>query len=933
MPQDYNATINLPKTDFPMRANLPKREPGFLENWEQNENALYHALMKKNEGKPLFVLHDGPPYANGNLHMGHALNKVLKDFIIRYKNMAGFCAPYVPGWDTHGLPIERQAIQAYGMDRDKVSTAEFRHKCEEFARKHVDTQREQFKRLGVIGDWEHPYMTLTHDFEAKQIEIFGEMAKKGYIYKGLKPVYWCPKDETALAEAEIEYKDIPCKSIFVKFAVSDDKGVITKLLGTTENVYFVIWTTTTWTIPGNLAISLNPFFEYDFVKVPNGEIYVLAKELVSSVMKTAGIDSWEVLATALGSDLEMIQTKHPLYDRTSLVITGEHVTLDAGTGCVHTAPGFGADDFIVCQKYNIPIMVPVDEKGCHTAESGKYEGLYVDDSNEIILKDLDDCGALLATEDIVHSYPHCWRCKNPIIFRATEQWFCSVDALKDDAVKACHDITWLPGWGEERMTSMIMERSDWCISRQRIWGVPIPIFFCKKCGKPLVNEQTIKIVSELFREKGANAWFEMDASEILPADIACECGCHEFDKETDTMDVWFDSGSSWAAVIEQREGQPIPVDVYLEGNDQYRGWFQSSMLTAIATKGIAPYKTVITHGMIVDEERQKMSKSLGNGISPQEILKDYGADILRLWVSSADYRQDMRISKEMFKHLAQNYLKIRNTARYILGNLEGFDPKTDLVPYEQLCELDRWALMKLNDLIAKVIKGYDDYEFHVVLHAIHNFCVVDMSNFYLDVIKDRLYCEDKNGVLRRSAQTAMYEILDALVRMIAPILCFTADEIWQAMPHRDGDDAANVVLNEMPKTHAEWAFDEAAAEKWNKLTALRDDVNKALEDARKNKVIGKPLEAWVTVSVTDDATASLLESMEPDELAALCIVSKLRVRRGEGEGMPGEKLEGIRVSIERADGERCERCWMYVDSIGHDTKHPTLCARCASVVG
>ena len=931
MPQDYNETINLPKTDFPMRANLPKREPGFLAGWEQDNNALYHALMKKNEGKPLFVLHDGPPYANGNLHMGHALNKVLKDFIVRYKNMAGFYAPYVPGWDTHGLPIERQAIQAYGMDRDKVSVSEFRQKCEEFARKHVNTQREQFKRLGVIGDWEHPYLTLTHDFEAKQIEIFGEMAKKGYIYKGLKPVYWCPHDETALAEAEIEYQDEPCSSIYVKFSVTDDKGVIEKAIGTKENVYFVIWTTTTWTLPGNLAISVNPFFEYDLVKVPNGEIYVLAKELVNSVMQAAGIESWEVLATLLGSDLEMMKTQHPIMDRESVIITGEHVTLDAGTGCVHTAPGFGADDFIVCQKYNIPIIVPVDGKGYATEDAGKYAGMYYEKTTPIILDDLRACNALLAIEDIVHSYPHCWRCKNPIIFRATEQWFCSVDALKDDAVKACHEITWLPGWGEERMTSMIMERSDWCISRQRIWGVPIPIFFCKKCGKPLVNEQTIKLVSDLFREKGSNAWFEMDASEILPSDIHCECGCGEFDKETDTMDVWFDSGSSWAAVIEQREGQPIPVDVYLEGNDQYRGWFQSSMLTAIATKGIAPYKTVITHGMIVDEERQKMSKSLGNGISPQEILDQYGADILRLWVSSADYRQDMRISKEMFKHLAQNYLKIRNTARYILGNLEGFDPKTDMVAYNDLCELDRWALMKLNDLVAKVIKGYDDYEFHVVLHAIHNFCVVDMSNFYLDVIKDRLYCEEKNGVLRRSAQTAMYEILDALVRMIAPILCFTADEIWQAMPHRDGDDAANIVLNAMPKVNPAWAFAEEASSKWDKLIALRDDVNKALEEARKNKVIGKPLEAWVTV-YADDETAALLETVPADELAALCIVSKLRVIRGNGEGMQGESLP-VQIAIERASGDKCERCWMYVDSIGQDSKHPTLCARCAAVVG
>ncbi len=930
MPQDYNATIHLPKTEFPMRAGLPKREPEFQEQWEKEH--LYQKLMEKNEGKPLFILHDGPPYANGNLHMGHALNKVLKDIIVRYKNMAGFHAPYTPGWDTHGLPIERQAIKAYGMDRDKVSIAEFRSKCEEFAREHVDTQRTQFKRLGVIGDWDNPYLTLTHDFEAKQIEVFGEMVKKGYIYKGMKPVYWCPKDETALAEAEIEYQDVPCKSIFVKFAVTDDKGVISKLIGTTENVYFVIWTTTTWTIPGNLAISLNPFFEYDFVRVPNGEVYVLAKELTKQVMETAGIQSWEVLATALGSDLEMIKTRHPLFDRDSVVITGEHVTLDAGTGCVHTAPGFGADDFIVCQKYQIPIIVPVDEKGCHTAESGKYEGLYVDDSNEVILKDLDACGALLATEDIMHSYPHCWRCKNPIIFRTTEQWFCSIDALKDEAVKACHNITWLPSWGEERMTSMIVERSDWCISRQRIWGVPIPIFFCKDCGKPLVNEQTIRIVSELFREHGSNAWFELDASEILPDEIKCTCGCGCFEKETDTMDVWFDSGSSHAAVLDNGKFPYLqfPADVYLEGNDQYRGWFQSSMLTSIATKGVAPYKTVITHGMIVDEERQKMSKSLGNGISPQEILKEYGADILRLWVSSADYKQDMRISKEMFKHLSQNYLKIRNTARYILGNLNGFEV-SQLLPYHALEELDQWALMRLNHLIARVIAGYDAYEFHTVLHAIHNFCVVDMSNFYLDVIKDRLYCDE--GKLRLSAQTAMFYILDALVRMISPILCFTSEEIWKAMPHQEGDDLRGILLNSMPAPHANGAFDDAKLQKWDRLLALRDEVNRALEAARNQKIIGKPLEAAVTVEFGEDAYHYFTERFTEDALADLCIVSELHLVMGEGAPESAENRDGAKVSVVHAKGQKCERCWKLVRSVGSNSKHPTLCARCASVVG
>ncbi|MCB6365450.1 isoleucine--tRNA ligase [Intestinibacillus massiliensis] len=925
MPQDYNSTVNLPKTEFPMRAGLPKREPGFLEGWE--EQKLYETMMEKNEGKPLFILHDGPPYANGNLHMGHALNKILKDFIVRYKNMAGFKAPYVPGWDTHGLPIERQAIKAYGMDRDKVSVAEFRSKCEEFAHNHVDTQRTQFKRLGVVGEWDDPYLTLTHGYEAAQIRVFGEMAKKGYIYKGMKPVYWCPHDETALAEAEIEYQDEPCSSIYVKFAVTDDKGgKLSAITGSLDNVYFVIWTTTTWTLPGNLAISVNPVFEYDLVKVPGGDVYVLAKELTEAVMKAAGIASWEVLGTLMGSDLEMMKTRHPIMDRDSVVICGDHVTLDAGTGCVHTAPGFGADDYIVCQQYDIPIIVPVDGKGYATEDAGKYAGMYYDKTTPVILDDLKACNALLAVEDIVHSYPHCWRCKNPIIFRTTEQWFCSIDALKDDAVKACREITWLPGWGEERMVSMIQERSDWCISRQRVWGVPIPIFYCKDCGKPLVNEETIEAVAKLFAEKGSNAWYELDAANILPADVRCECGCSGFEKETDTMDVWFDSGSSHAAVLDGRPYLQFPADVYLEGNDQYRGWFQSSMLTSIATKGVAPYKTVITHGMIVDEERQKMSKSLGNGIAPDDILKEYGADVMRLWVASADYRQDMRISKDMLKHLSQNYLKIRNTARYILGNLAGFDPKADMVAYDRLPELDRWALMKLNELTAKVRRGYDAYEFHTVFHAIHNFCVVDMSNFYLDVIKDRLYCDAADGLGRRSAQTTIYLILDALVRMLSPILCFTADEIWQAMPHRDGDDLRNAALNAMPAACEGWAFAEAQAEKWAKIIQLRDWVNKALEAARNEKVIGKPLEAEVTVYMPEAPDFG-------EDLADLCIVSKLELVAGEGEGYTEEGWPGVSIKVVRAAGNKCLRCWKISKTIGENAKHPELCARCASVVG
>ena len=615
-------------------------------------------------------------------------------------------------------------------------------------------------------------------------------------------------------------------------------------------------------------------------------------------------------------------------DRESLVIVGEHVTLDAGTGCVHTAPGFGADDFIVCQKYpEIPMIVPVDSKGYATEDAGKYAGMYYEKTNPVILEDLKEQGALLAVETIEHSYPHCWRCKNPIIFRATEQWFCSVDAMKDDAVKACHDIQWIPAWGEDRMTSMILERSDWCISRQRTWGVPIPIFFCKKCGKPIVNEKTIKLVADLFREHGTSAWFDMDASEILTDDIKCECGCGEFTKETDTMDVWFDSGSSHAAVMDERDDLTYPADVYLEGNDQYRGWFQSSMLTAIATKGTAPYKTVITHGMIVDEERQKMSKSKGNGMSPQEITKEYGADILRLWVSSADYRVDMKISKKMFKQLSQNYLKIRNTARYIMGNLDGFTVD-QMVPYDQMLELDQWALMKCNDLVGRVRAAYDSYEFHTVTHAIHNFCVVDMSNFYLDVIKDRLYCDE--GLSRLSAQTAIYRILDALVRMIAPILCFTADEIWHAMPHQQGDDLDNVLFNDMPSYDESLAFDEAAMIKWEKIIAVRDDVNKALEQARGAKLIGKPLEAKVVITASD-AGKEFLDSCGQD-LAKLCIVSAVSVQSGEGEGDDYEALGGIKIAVSRMEGEKCARCWIYDPTVGENAEHPCLCARCASVI-
>lgn len=929
MAQDYNKTVNLPQTDFPMRAGLPKREPEFLEKW--NEMDIYNRLMEKNDGKPLYILHDGPPYANGDMHMGHALNNVLKDFVIRYKNMSGFKAPYIPGWDTHGLPIEQQAIKKLGINRHAVGPVKFREACEDFARMYVNTQREQRKRLGGIGDWEHPYLTLLPEFEGKQIEIFGEMAKKGYIYKGLKPVYWCPNCETALAEAEIEYAEDPCDSIFVKFLVNDDKDMLATKGVDKSKTYFVIWTTTTWTLPGNLAICLNADFEYSVLKINENENYIVATDLVSSVMEAAGITEYETIATFYGNEMEYWNAKHPFLDRNSLVILGDHVTLEAGTGCVHTAPGFGVDDFLICQKYpEIPMVVPVDARGYQTEEAGKYAGQRFDESNKTILADLKESGALVAVQHMVHSYPHCWRCKNPIIFRATEQWFASVGAFKDQAVEEAHKVEWVPAWGEERICNMIKDRNDWCISRQRTWGVPIPIFYCEKCGHEHIDDASIKAVSELFSKEGSNAWFKYDASEILPKGTVCsKCGHDKFTKETDTMDVWFDSGSSHAAVLKTREGQQWPADMYLEGNDQYRGWFQSSILTSVAAYGKAPYKTVLTHGMVVDGEGKKMSKSLGNGVAPQELMDQFGADILRLWVLSSDYKVDVRLSKEIIKQLSESYRKIRNTARFILGNLTHFDPNTDMVAYEDMMEIDRWALTRLNNLVEKVIKGYETYEYHTIYQAVHKFCVVDMSNVYLDVIKDRLYVEKAGSKERTSAQSAMYLILHALTRLLAPALCFTAEEIWGFMPHLASDDTESVLFNQMPKVEPAY-HDQALEEKWEKILTIREDVKKALEMERAEKTIRASLEAKVTL-YCDGELYDFAKSIE-ESLPTIFIVSQVAICKSEGEGFHGESCEGLIVKVTKAEGEKCERCWVYSDTVGSDSEHPTLCARCAAIL-
>ncbi len=930
MAQDYKNTLNLPKTDFPMQAGLPKREPERLAKWDSEHT--YEKLMEKNEGKPLYVLHDGPPYANGDIHLGTALNKVLKDIIVRYKNMTGFKAPYVPGWDTHGLPTELKARKKAGVSNSAtISDVELREICREFALGYLDDQRTQFKRLGGIGDWNNPYITLKKDFEAKQIEIFSEMATKGYIYKGLKPVYWCSDCGTALAEAEIEYAEDPCYSIYVKFNVKDDKGLLTAMGADLSKTYFVIWTTTTWTLPGNVAICVGPEFEYSLIKCGE-EYYVMATELFKSALEAAEITEYEVVGTIKGADLERMTTQHPFLDRESLVIVGDHVTLESGTGCVHTAPGHGVEDYDVCHNHypELPIIVPVDNHGKLTAEAGQFNGLTTDEANKAIAKCLEESGALFAMQKIIHQYPHCWRCKHPVLFRATEQWFCSVEGFKKEAVDAINTVEWIPGWGKDRITSMVMDRNDWCISRQRRWGVPIPIFYCKACNEPLIGKDAMMAVSELFRTEGSDQWYVKPAEEILPEGTKCKkCGCTHFEKERDIMDVWFDSGVTHAAVCDVRKELHWPADLYLEGADQYRGWFQSSLLTSVAWRGKAPYKAVVTHGWVVDGEGRKMSKSLGNGILPSEVVNQYGADILRLWVASSDYHADIRISKEILKQLSDAYRKIRNTARYILGNTSDFDPNTDQVALEELLPIDRWALAQLDKLNKKIRAGYDSFEFHQVFHAIHNFCVVDMSNYYLDVIKDRLYVETPDGKESRAAQTAMYIILDQMTRMIAPILAYTAEEIWESMRHEDSEDSTGVVFNQMPEFTGVNA-DEAFTATWDRIHLIRDVVKKALELARNEKVIGASLDAKVQL-FCEGELYDFVKSVE-DELATVFIPSQVEVVNGTGGSFTGE-VEGLSVTVLPAEGEKCNRCWSFSDTVGSDEHHPDVCARCAAVLG
>ena len=923
MPQNYNDTIHKMATPFEMRAGLPKKEPKMLEDWEKNH--VYEKMIEHNADLPRFVLHDGPPYANGNIHMGTALNKIIKDIIIREKNMSGYCAPYVPGYDTHGLPIELKALSSLGDKKAGISKLELRKICKEFATEHIDVMNSQFASLGVQGDFANPYLTLRPEFEARQVEIFGEMAKKGYIYKGMKAVYWCPEDRTALAEAEIEYAEDECDSIYVRFKLTDDpNGVLAKYGIPLDKAWIVIWTTTTWTLPANVATCLNPSLEYAFVKIGD-EYHLMAAGLVESTMKACHIEDYEVLEPrVLGSEFELMQYQHPFLDRKGLVILGDHVTLEGGTGCVHTAPGHGVEDFEVCVNHypQVPVVVPVDDGGYMTEEAGKeFAGLKVWAANKVILEHIKQSGHLMGVQHITHQYPHCWRCHHPIIFRATEQWFCSIDKFREEAYKAIDEVKWQPAWGHDRMHGMVRDRSDWCISRQRVWGVPIPVFYCKNCGKYHITDASIKAVSDLFRKEGSDAWYKYDANEIMPKTEVCECGASDWEKDPDIMDVWFDSGSTWSAVCRERPELNWPADLYMEGADQFRGWFQSSLLTSVATQGVAPYKGVLCHGWVVDEQGEQMHKSAGNGVEPSEIIRDYGADIVRLWVASSDYTVDVRAGKNIFKQLSEAYRKMRNTARFMLGNIGDFNPATDMVAEDQLFEIDRWALKSCNSLTANVRAAYDNYDFSRAYHAIYNFCVIDMSNFYMDVIKDRLYCADEHA--RRCAQTALYRILVDFTKLVAPILCFTAQEIWSYIPKLEGMQEY-VCWERMPeaKSDEDAAFDA----KWAKIIAVRDDVKKVLEQARADKTIGSSLEAAVTLYCSDEMY-DFLNAIPMDELADLMIVSHVDLIKGEG-GVRG-LTEGLGMSVAHAAGNKCLRCWKFDTAVGEDG----LCPRCAKVLG
>ncbi|QKY68968.1 isoleucine--tRNA ligase [Lentibacillus sp. CBA3610] len=911
---DYKETLLMPKTKFPMRGNLPNKEPERQKKWD--ENRIYEKDMERTKGRPLFILHDGPPYANGDLHIGHALNKILKDFITRYRSMSGYHAPYVPGWDTHGLPVETALTKKKKVDRKKMSIAEFRQKCAEYAMGQLDNQRDQFKKFGVRGDWDNPYITLTKDYEAAQIRVFGEMAKKGYIYRGLKPVYWSPSSESALAEAEIEYHDKRSPSIYVAFDVTDGKGV----LDGDEKI--IIWTTTPWTIPANLGIAVHPELEYAVVAV-GGEKYVIAHELLETITEELEWEDPEVVKTFKGEEADKVVAKHPFYDRDSLVMLGEHVTTDAGTGCVHTAPGHGEDDFYMSREYGLEPLSPVDHQGYFTSEAPGFEGEFYDKANKAITEKMNANGSLLKLMFVTHSYPHDWRTKKPTIFRATSQWFASIKDFRQNILDEINRINWYPGWGETRLYNMVRDREDWCISRQRTWGVPIPVFYAED-GTPIINDETIDHVSTLFAEHGSNIWFEREAKDLLPEGFTSEHSPNgQFTKEMDIMDVWFDSGSSHEAVLMGREDHKRPADVYLEGSDQYRGWFNSSISTAVAVTGKAPFEAIVSHGFTLDGNGRKMSKSLGNVMDPLKIQKQLGIDILRLWVSSVDYQADVRISQEILKQISEGYRKIRNTVRFMLGNLADFDPEKDAVPEAEMEEVDRYMLHRLQNLVKNVRDSYDIYEYSPVYSHIHNFCTIDLSSFYLDFAKDILYIEAADNHRRRSIQTAYYEIVTTLVKLLTPIIPHTTDEMWEYIP---GAREESVQLTDIPEPRKITGFD-TLYEKWDHFMNIRDDVLKALEVAREDKVIGKSLEAKITLVPKDNQTKEVLESIP--HVHQLFIVSGADVADDISDANDYQYVE---VKVDEHPGEKCARCWTSAETVGEDQDHPDLCSRCADIV-
>ncbi|EGQ0287482.1 isoleucine--tRNA ligase [Staphylococcus pseudintermedius] len=910
---EYKDTLLMPKTKFPMRGGLPTKEPQIQQEWKEKD--LYRKMLEKNEGQPSFILHDGPPYANGNLHMGHALNKILKDFINRYKTMQGFYTPYVPGWDTHGLPIE-QALTKKGVKRKEMTTAEFRDKCQAFAMEQIDIQKKDFLRLGVNGDFDNPYITLKPEYEAAQIRLFGEMADKGLIYKGKKPVYWSPSSESSLAEAEIEYHDKRSASIYVAFDVKDSKGIVA------DDAKFIIWTTTPWTLPSNVAISVHPELTYVQMNV-DGTRYIIAEALVDAVAEQLGWDKEAVVREKdfKGSELEYIEAQHPFIDRISLIINGEHVTTDAGTGCVHTAPGHGEDDFIVGQKYGLEVISPLDDKGVFTAEGGPFEGMFYDKANQAVTELLTEKGALLKLDFITHSYPHDWRTKKPVIFRATPQWFASISKVRQDILDAIEDTKFKVDWGKTRIYNMIRDRGEWVISRQRVWGVPLPVFYAEN-GDIIMTKETVYHVADLFEQHGSNIWFERDAKDLLPEGFTHPGSPNgEFTKEQDIMDVWFDSGSSHRGVLETRPELSFPADMYLEGSDQYRGWFNSSITTSVATRGRSPYKMLLSHGFVMDGEGKKMSKSLGNVIVPDTIVKQKGADIARLWVSSVDYLADVRISDEILNQVADVYRKIRNTLRFLLGNINDYNPATDRIAEADLLEVDRYILNRLREFTAGTLDHYESFDYLNIYQEVQNFINVELSNFYLDYGKDILYIEEKNAHKRRSMQTVLFEILVNMTKLLAPIIPHTAEEVWS---HIEQVDEESVHLTNMP---AKEEVDQALLDKWNTFMALRDDVNRALEAARNEKVIGKSLEAKVKIGNSPSFdTLAFLEGF--NDLHQLFIVSQVELV----EDTKGEAYQHGTIEIAKADGEKCARCWNYSESLGSVGELDDLCPRCQEVV-